>query len=209
MVPKGHSENSEDREEQVLMLFKQVQECEKCTRMAGCKRVLSSANGEVSSKIMFVAEAPGRYGAERYGIPLFGDRTGQNFDCLLKGAGILREDIFVTNAVLCNPRTPDGLNDRPTFEEIDSCNAWLKQTIQTILPEVVVALGQVALSALSQIEEHGLVLRKDVGRPTHWFGRYLIPFYHMSPRALIHRSMEKQTMDYKRLQKFATSIGGA
>ncbi|MGH7808099.1 MAG: uracil-DNA glycosylase [Thermodesulfobacteriota bacterium] len=205
---KGRPDISENQEEQVLMLFGQVQECVKCTRMTGCKRVLSSANGDVSAKIMFVAEAPGRFGAERYGIPLFGDRTGKNFDSLLQKAGFMRANVFITNAVLCNPRAQDGLNDRPTFEEINSCNAWLRQTIQTILPEVVVALGQVALNALSLIEEHELVLRKDVGRPTRWFGRYLIPFYHMSPRALMHRNMEKQAMDYKRLRKFATSIGG-
>jgi len=156
---------------------------------------------------MFVAEAPGRLGAELYGIPLFGDKTGQTFEFLLGIAGLSRKDVFITNAVLCNPRTEAGLNDKPSITEILNCNSWLRQTIELVSPVVVVSLGVTALYSLSLIQKHNVVLREDVGRPVRWFGRYLIPLYHMSPRALIHRNIDTQKKDYRRLQRFVSSLG--
>ena len=46
-----------------------------------CRRkVFSEANGNIDSKALFIAEAPGRLGADKTGIPLYGDRTGDNFE---------------------------------------------------------------------------------------------------------------------------------
>jgi uracil-DNA glycosylase len=68
-------------------LVESVQHCDLCPRLRGCRKVLSSANGNVESKVLFVAEAPGRLGADRTGVPLFGDRTGDNFEALLGNIG--------------------------------------------------------------------------------------------------------------------------
>src|SRR3954470_15153886 len=59
-----------------LQLLQEVQACVLCNRMGCSRRVLSDLNGDWGSHILFVAEAPGRLGAEKTGIPLFGDRTG-------------------------------------------------------------------------------------------------------------------------------------
>src|SRR5260370_8837994 len=85
-----------------------------CPRMSLSRRVLGDLNGPWDSKIMFVAEAPGRLGAERTGIPLFGDRTGDRFEELLGAMRWNRRDVFITNAVLCNPRDMKGNNGSPT-----------------------------------------------------------------------------------------------
>jgi uracil-DNA glycosylase len=85
-----------------------VEECEVCPRMEGRARVLGSANGPERAKVLFIAEAPGRLGAERSRIPLHGDQTGRNFEALLASVKLKRREVFITNAVLCNPQDEFG-----------------------------------------------------------------------------------------------------
>ena len=51
--------------------------------MEGRTRALGQGNGPLDARVLFVAEAPGRLGADRTGVPLSGDQTGRNF-----GAGM-------------------------------------------------------------------------------------------------------------------------
>jgi uracil-DNA glycosylase family 4 len=167
--------------------------------MEGRTRVLAPANGSLSVRVLFVAEAPGRFGADASGVPLLGDRTGRTFEALLASAGLRRDDVFITNAVLCNPRDEAGRNDRPTRAEVANCQDHLARVIGIVNPEWVVSLGIVALEALARLEPHGLLLRRDAGRPVRWSDRWLLPLYHPGPRALIRRPLETQREDYARL----------
>lgn len=157
---------------------------------------------------MFIAEAPGRNGAERTGIPIYGDPTGDNFEALLKSADIKREDIFVTNCVLCNPQDTSGNNRPPDTEEIVNCSLHLESTIRLVDPRVVVTLGNKALQALDLIEPHKLVLNTGAATITYWLGRLLFPLYHPSPRALIYRNTEKQRADYRKLANLIKTLAG-
>src|SRR5882762_2926606 len=94
-------------------LLQEVQTCTLCERMTCSRRVLSDLNGDWDAPVLFVAEAPGRLGAEKTGIPLFGDRTGDRFELLLCEMGLARNEVFITNAILCNPRNEQGNNDSP------------------------------------------------------------------------------------------------
>lgn len=177
-----------------------AQACTLCAGAAGRRRVLSAANGPLDSPLMFVAEAPGRDGADRTGVPLYGDRTGDNFAHLLDVLGWRREWIFITNAVLCNPRGPDGRNRPPTAAELRHCAPFLRATIDLVNPRYVVSLGRVALAALDGVEAHGLDLRRDAGQRCAWRGRVLVPLYHPSPRVLAsRRDLAAQEADYRRL----------
>jgi DNA polymerase len=71
-------------------------------------------------------------------------------------------------------------------------------------PEVVVALGNVALRALKRIAPHQARLWRDVGRPIQWWGRVLIPLYHPGPRARLHRAASAQVADFPRLGEVVT-----
>jgi uracil-DNA glycosylase family 4 len=184
-----------------------VRDCRQCPRMEGRTRVLGPANGAVSARILFVGEAPGRFGADASGVPLWGDRTGRTFGDLLAAAGLSRSDIFITNAVLCNPRDEMGRNDRPTRAEVANCQVHLARVIRIINPDWVVTLGATALGAVERMEPHGRVLRCDVGVPVRWFGRWLLPLYHPGPRALIRRPVEVQRADYARLGELLMSSG--
>jgi uracil-DNA glycosylase family 4 len=180
-----------------VTLIDDVHNCKLCDRMKNSARVLGHSAGALGARIMFVGEAPGRLGADQTQIPFHGDVSGGNFEDFLRFADIERRDIFVTNAVLCNPRDEKGNNSPPNSLEIKNCASHLRRQIDLVNPAIVVSLGAVALRALSQVEAHGLELSKDVRTAHAWYGRELVPLYHPGQRALIHRSHANQRSDYQ------------
>lgn len=184
---------------QFTLLVKRVQACKQCPRMEGRTRVFGVANGNINASVLFVAEAPGRLGGDKTGIPLTSDQTGRNFNKLLTAGNIDRAHIFVTNSVLCNPRNAKGNNAPPSPQEIRNCSQHLAATIEIIQPRYVVSLGVVALRALNLVRAHNALLAQDVGKPLQWHNRVLVPLYHPGPRAMIHRPMPAQMEDYRQL----------
>ncbi len=178
-------------------LCAEVRTCRLCPRMNNSTRVLSRAAGPLGAKIMFIGEAPGRLGADETGIPFHGDKAGHNFDELIGFVGIDRNEIFVTNAVLCNPKDEKGNNAPPSRTEIANCSNHLRQQIELVNPRMVVTLGGAGLRAAALVHWHGLSLREHVRTANKWFGRLLIPVYHPGQRAMIHRSFANQRSDYQ------------
>jgi len=170
--------------------------CQVCATMAGRRRVLTPANGRPDARVLFIGEAPGRFGGERTGVPFSGDRTGHNFALLLDAAGLDRADIFITNAILCNPRDAGGRNRGPSREELVACRPFLARQLATIDAPFIVTLGAVALAATDAIASHRLRLRDAVGQAVGWQGRTLMPLYHPGPRAQLHRSFAIQQADF-------------
>ena len=189
-------------------LIQSVQHCDLCDRLACRNKILSKANGNIKSKVLFIAEAPGRLGADKTGIPLHGDRTGNNFETFLSNIGWNRDSIFITNAVLCNPRQENGNNATPTNEEVENCSAYLEMTISLVDPEVIVPLGLTALSALNIIRPHNIQLSNDFAKAIPWQHRLVFPLYHPAPRAFAHRSKMAQRSDYMILKKLVDPIKG-
>jgi uracil-DNA glycosylase family 4 len=185
------------------LLISDAQNCLLCPRMGESRRVLSVCNGDWNAKVMFVAEAPGRLGAEVTGIPLFGDRTGNRFEELLTAMEWGRSTVFVTNAVLCNPRDSNGNNDKPMAAEINNCSGFLQRTIVVVNPILVIALGRVALEALGAIEPHGCTIRGSCGSVVPWGQRHLGVLYHPSPRTQTQRGWEQQIADAISLAQIA------
>lgn len=186
--------------------FKQViAEAAACTRCpALCERsaVLSELNGSVAARIMFIGEAPGRKGADRTRVPFSGDQSGKNFERFLASIGLVREQIFITSAALCNPRTESGANRKPGRIELKNCSQFLRRTLEIVDPAVIVTLGSVALDALRSIEAHALSLKASAAQIHRWHGRMLVPIYHPSPQVLAsHRREADQLRDYKVVQK--------
>ena len=164
--------------------------------------VLSELNGNLHPRVFFIAEAPGRQGADRTRRPFHGDKSGENFQVLLDSIGLGRDEIFITNAVLCSPRKPNGANRRPLVSEIRNCSGYLRKTLDLISPEIVVTLGSVALEALKAVEQHDLTLKSDVGKVCQWNRKKLMPLYHPSPQVIAsHRSLDMQLRDYLGLAK--------
>jgi uracil-DNA glycosylase family 4 len=192
--------------EQFDLLISQAQQCRICQAMDGRARVLSRANGPPSSGVLLVGEAPGRLGADRSGIPFSGDESGRRLDLLLTAAGWDRGDVFITNAVLCNPRDDRGRNREPSRGEQTNCLVWLTWQIEMVDPTLVIALGAVALSSLADIERHTLRVRDAGSSPICWYNRHLAAVYHPGRRAGIHRTFEQQIDDFQRLGLWLDSL---
>jgi uracil-DNA glycosylase family 4 len=188
-------------------LVNEVQACRKCNRMADSARVLDHGAGSLRAKALFIGEAPGRLGADATGIPFHGDTAGNNFEDLLALSGINRSEIFVTNAVLCNPKDAKGNNSTPNSTEASNCSGFLRRQIELLRPEIVITLGAVALEALKVIAPHSLSLRDHVRTKNAWFGRLLIPLYHPGQRAMIHRSLANQRSDYQFVAETLRRLG--
>ncbi|HEX8745699.1 MAG TPA: uracil-DNA glycosylase [Pyrinomonadaceae bacterium] len=181
--------------------------CRRCESMCGRRAVLSELNGAPGASVMFIGEAPGRQGGDRTRIPFYGDQSGRNFTRFIASINLPRSRIFITNAVLCNPRRESGANRTPTRAEIMNCSEFLRRQIEVIGPRVIATMGRVSLEALRAIEYHPLNLREAAGKVFEWGGRVLVPLYHPSPQVLAsHRREAEQLRDYRAVER-ALSLG--
>jgi len=181
-----------------LKLAEKARNCRRCAAMCDKTAVLSELNGSLDPKVFFIAEAPGRQGADRTRRPFSGDKSGANFQVLLDSINLTREEIFITNTVLCSPRSETGANRKPSKKEIKNCADFLEKTIALIDPKIIVTLGSVALEALKTIEYHQIILKSDAGRIFRWQTRWLVPLYHPSPQVIAsHRRLPEQLKDFE------------
>ena len=142
--------------------------CRACPRLAGfldevnarypdyyCRPV--PPFGDAAARLLIVGLAPGMHGANRTGRPFTGDHAGiLLYETLHKyGFGSRAEslsadddlallDCRITNAVKCLP--PDN---KPVGAEINTCNRFLANELDTLQPgSVVLALGGIAHRAI-------------------------------------------------------------
>jgi uracil-DNA glycosylase family 4 len=133
--------------------------------------------GPGDARIMIVGEAPGQ-NEDLQGEPFVG-AAGKLLDQLLRGIGLSRGDVFITNILKCRP---PGNRD-PLPAEAEACSPYLEQQLRLIKPEVVLVLGRHALARLLPGYEsisrlHGKVVVKDAVS--------YIPVYH--PAAALYNS---------------------
>ena len=188
-------------------LVQDAASCTLCPAMCGRSAVLSALNGSPDARIMFIGEAPGRKGADRTRVPFSGDQSGANFDRFLGSISLTRQEIFITSAALCNPRSESGANRKPTQKELANCSTFLRRTIEIVNPRMIVTLGTVALEALKRIQYHELNLKTAASQIQSWSDRVLVPIYHPSPQVLAsHRREAEQLRDYQIVKRGLTQI---
>jgi DNA polymerase len=160
-------------------------------RAAGCtacelhkKRTkIVVARGNPSARILIVGEAPGEQ-EDLDGLPFVGP-SGKRLDKMLGAAGFDSErDVYIVNAVKCRP--PE--NRKPGREEIEACAPFLREQIEATNPRCVVALGAIAVHALTgQIG----AITKIRGAWTFADGIPLMPTFHPSYVLRMGPSTEK------------------
>jgi DNA polymerase len=119
----------------------EVRGCPLC-KLSRSRKNAVPGEGQLSAKIMFIGEAPGRSEDEK-GRPFVG-AAGRILDELLKKAGIERSEVFITNIVKCRPPN----NRVPKEDELTACRPYLDRQIALIKPKVICILGRTAYSAL-------------------------------------------------------------
>jgi DNA polymerase len=105
--------------------------------------------GPRSAGLMLVGEQPGDV-EDLEGRPFVGP-AGRVLDRALAEAEIVRERVYVTNAVKHFKWTPRGgrrIHDTPNEREMRACAPWLRAEIEVVEPSLVVALGATAAKSL-------------------------------------------------------------
>lgn len=101
------------------------------------------------AKLIMIGEQPGNE-EDLEGLPFVGP-AGRELDRGLEEAGIVREDVFVTNVVKhfkWEPRGKRRIHKKPNAVEIQACLPWLEAEIAVVRPEVLLCLGATASKAM-------------------------------------------------------------
>ena len=138
--------------------------------------------GNQSADVMLVGEAPGA-SEDKQGRPFVG-RAGKLLDQLLEEAGLVRDDVYITNVVKARP---PGNRD-PKAPEVAHHLPWLERQLALIRPRVVIPVGRHALAHFAPgrkiTEVHGeLVVERD---------RQLVPWLH--PAAALRNRDLRETL---------------
>ncbi|MDU4959197.1 MAG: uracil-DNA glycosylase [Sporomusaceae bacterium] len=144
-----------------------------CSACPLCQSAIgpTAYNGSPQSPLMLVGEGPGGV-EDQYGVPLVGP-SGQLLDKALASVKVTRDRVYTTNIIKCRPRN----NRTPTLEEAAFCaNLWLDREAASVQPQVIVALGSVALKYLKGADAR---ITRDRGSwfPTR-YGVEAIATYH-------------------------------
>ncbi len=121
---------------------------------------------------MIVGEQPGDQ-EDIAGLPFAGP-SGALLDEALQRAGLVRDEIYITNAVKHFSWTPGEkvrIHKRPTGAEMHACRPWLDAEILKVKPQVILALGTTAGTAifgkLPKISEERGRVRSDLKIAPH------------------------------------------
>jgi len=126
--------------------------CRRCDLWRHATQAVLGA-GPKDARIMLVGEQPGDEEDVR-GRPFVGP-AGRVLDEALQSAGILRAELFVTNAVKhfkWEPRGKRRLHLKPQQQEVRACGAWLEREIAELAPRIIVALGATAIRAVTGLQ---------------------------------------------------------
>jgi uracil-DNA glycosylase family 4 len=119
----------------------EVRGCPLC-KLARTRKNAVPGEGQLSAKVMFIGEAPGRNEDDK-GRPFVG-AAGRILDELLQKAGFERSQVFITNVVKCRPPG----NRVPEEDEVTACRPYLERQIELVGPKVICILGRTAYSSL-------------------------------------------------------------
>jgi len=147
-----------------------IGDCTRCKLHSGRTNLVFGV-GNPEARLMFVGEGPGAE-EDFQGEPFVG-RAGQLLTQIIKAMGFTREQVYIANVVKCRP--PDNRNPEP--DEIEQCSPFLRAQIETIDPEVIVALGKFAAQTLLGTETPISRLR---GRFHELAGVAVMPTFHPS-----------------------------
>lgn len=162
-----------------------------CTQCGLCadRATVVFGKGHSNAKILIVGEAPGA-DEDAYGVPFYGaagayltsllakawpeeddafneiKKLRDDGDFMSAASDYLGEFCFYTNAVMCKPKRDVD----PKKAELDACRDRLMRTIYTIDPDLIIACGAVAASAvvgkLIKIKKHlGKLMDVEITSP--------------------------------------------
>lgn len=161
--------------------------------------------GDPRARALVVGLAPGAHGSNRTGRMFTGDASGNFLYSALHRAGFANRpvavslddglalsDLYITAAGRCAP--PDN---KPTPEELNTCQPYLEREIEILKPKVIVVLGRIAFERVLRIYSarnsawkfaHGAAYRLDAGP-------WLVCSYHPSQQNTLTGKLTVEMFD--------------
>lgn len=181
----------------------QVKGCRKCGLSASRTQTVFG-QGNPAPRLVFVGEGPG-YEEDKQGLAFVGP-AGQLLTRMIVAMGVTRDEVYICNVVKCRPPG----NRTPSADEMLACNPYLREQLQILQPEMIVALGAPAAKTLLNTTE-------TIGRLRGRFHDYyisgvtgegpvvpLMPTYHP---AYLLRTPEEKGKSWADLQQVMARLG--
>ncbi len=142
--------------------------CTRCKLHKGRTNIVFGV-GSPQARLMFIGEAPGLH--EDLQAEPFVGKAGQLLDKMVVAMGLQRRAVYIANITKCKPPR----NRDPEPDEVAACEPFLKQQIECIQPEAIVALGRYAAQTLLRTSTPISRLR---GRWHNYENIVLMPTFH-------------------------------
>jgi uracil-DNA glycosylase len=115
--------------------------------------------GDPKARVLVVGLAPGAHGSNRTGRQFTGDASGGFLFPALhragfanqalaesRGDGLILSDMYITASGRCAPP-----KNKPTSEELNTCQQHLERELEILKPKVIVCLGRIAFDRVLKI----------------------------------------------------------
>jgi len=145
-------------------------DCRAC-KLCGTRQHVVFGVGRERPPLLFIGEGPGA-DEDAQGEPFVG-RAGALLTGLIHAAGLVREDVYITNVVKCRP--PGNRNPEP--DEVASCRPILQRQIELLDPRLIVSLGNVPLKVL---KPGAAGITRERGVPFGYQRWTVLPTFHPS-----------------------------
>ena len=168
-----------EKSQELKVLKDEYCKCQRCPELAANRTNVVFGVGDPNKcKLVIIGEAPGK--SEDIKNEPFVGRSGQVLNELLASVGIKREEVYITNTILCRP--PNNRN--PNRQELSNCRDRLNSHLKILSPKVVVTLGNFSTQHMLETKQgitdlRGKVVEKD--------GMKIIPMFH--PAVLLYSGM--------------------
>jgi uracil-DNA glycosylase family 4 len=199
----GGAESRPERAMTLEALNAEIIGCRKCPRLVAWREQVALVRrrayldweywgkpvpgfGDARARILVVGLAPGAHGSNRTGRQFTGDGSGRFLYSALHRAGFASQpeavsrqdgltlkDVYITASARCAPP-----GNKPSGQELDNCEPYLRRELELLHPQVIVCLGRVAFERILKI--HGL--RRSACKFAHG-ARHRLPAQDARPAA--------------------------
>ncbi|HEY5728505.1 MAG TPA: uracil-DNA glycosylase [Anaerolineales bacterium] len=161
---------------QLVKLNQEIMQCRKCPRLVEWREEVARTKrkaykeedywgkpvpgfGDPNARVLVVGLAPGAHGSNRTGRQFTGDASGGFLFPALHRAGfanqasaesrsdsLILKDMYITASGRCAPP-----KNKPTSEELNTCQPYLERELEILDPKVIVCLGRIAFERILRI----------------------------------------------------------
>jgi uracil-DNA glycosylase family 4 len=132
--------------------------------------------GNPNGRVVFLGIAPGKDEVRRTGRPFTGP-SGELLDESLRAIGLSRDDYYATNLICWE-------NNKPSPAEIAPCAARLEGELASIMPRLIVTMGQLVYETLTKTP---FTRHRGVPEWSDAHECYILPTFH--PSGVLHQGL--------------------